>query len=426
MISFFKKRSSLDEAYDHQHKIELLRPLVFIKLFANGLTITFFPQYILKLTLASHMPTSFASVTYVVYQVVFILMLIPGGYFGEVKSIKKLLLITTFIEALVLLGFAFATNVWEFLMLQAIFGCITPISSSADYAYILNYTNQKSRAQGFALYSNSLKGSMIAGIIVGGMLAAIFSPRELFLIATVFVLIGFCYALFLIPRVTLLEDQMLQLRRGAVNFKFVLKGLPKIFTNLSFVNTIFCVGFPLGVLDQGIVLFGLPLLLSYYHFSHAIIGQLLVIVTLGFFISNRFVSKKADQLNIKKGVMVVGLAGVAGALFFLSSLNLLNATHGEMLLFIFGLTVLGLFRGFLVAPASAYISEHAVTEVVGKNVTLSVYRLFQTLGSIVGPMIIMQLFVSSHYHLMSFTVLAATFLVLAVILFFGMVKMPNL
>ncbi len=408
LISLYQRKKISSHVSAAQHQIELFRPLVFIKLFANSLTVVFFPQYLLKLTLHSGMPASFASVIYVIYQLFFVLMLIPGGYFGEVKSIKKILLVTTFIEAFIFMGFVFSTNIWEILVLQALFGCVIPISSSADYAYILNFTSHKDRSFGFALYSNSLKGSVIAGIVIGGMMVGYLGPSHVFLVASGLVFTAFIYLLFFIPNVTLDSGRLIQARKASMSFKFVLKEIPGALRNFDFVKTVFCTGFPLGFLDDGIVLFSLPLLLSYAHFSQAVIGQLLVIVSLGFFLSNKFISKKADKLNSKKKIIMIGLLGISMGLLFISGLKIQPI---GLPLFIIALALLGIFRGFLASPSVSYIAENSTAERLGENVVLSIYRLFQALGSILGPILIMQLLIQYHYSALSYIILAAIFFI---------------
>ncbi len=420
-FSYFISRKKSQVEVTSRHRIELLRLLVFLKLFANCLTVAFFPQYLLKLTIASGMPASFSSIVYTVYQIFFIVMLIPGGYFSEVKSVKKLLIITTLIESVLLAGFALSTNIWEVLILQAVFGCVIPISSSAEYAYVLNYTTEKNRTFGFALYSNSLKASMIAGIAIGSMLVGVVGARSVFSIASIIMFFAFIYVVAMIPRVKFVNSQAVRLRRGLMSFKFVLKEIPKTFKNFDFVKTIFCVGFSLGLLNDGIILFSFPLFLSHYHFSHATIGQLLVIAMLGFFLSNKFISKRVDQTGAKRKTMVYGLLGIGFGLILIACQGLpfikhFHPWHLDLVIFIVGLMLLGIFRGFLVAPSTTYISENPVTQQIGKNVALSVYRLFQTMGSIVGPIMVMFLLTKLHYSLLSYVILAGLFVLFAILM----------
>lgn len=424
IVSYFCTKQNNQPDITNRYHIELLRPLVFIKLFTNCLMATFFPQYLLRLTLSSHMPATFSSIVYVTYQIFFIVMLIPGGYFGEVKSIKKILLVTTMIESILLAGFAYASNIWMILVLQVVFGCVIPISSSAEYAYILGCTHEKNRSFGFALYSNSLQASMIAGFAIGGVLSEFVGARHVFLISSGIMLLAFMYVIFLIPTINLKYISLTQRRRGSMSFRFVLKALPKTFKNLEFIKTIFCVGFPLGLLNDGIILFSLPLLLSHYHFSPATIGQLLVVATLGFFLSNKFISKKADQQTSKRKIMILGLLGIGLGLLLLATIKLpfimkYQTWHLDLVIFVIGLILLGVFRGFLVAPSTAYISENPVTEKIGKNVALSVYRLFQTLGSIVGPIMVMFLLTQLHYSLLSYVILSGFFVLFAVFISIG-------
>ena len=127
------------------HVIEIVRLLTFIKLLATGLSTVFLSQYMLQITLASKMPASLASLLYVFYQIIFILMIIPGGYMVEARRLKFLLMIVIGLEALMFFGFGMATNFWEILLLQIAFGVLGPLSSSTEYAYIFRFSSGKTR-----------------------------------------------------------------------------------------------------------------------------------------------------------------------------------------------------------------------------------------------------------------------------------------
>jgi len=424
LISFRnQKKSTGSLETNNQHVVELIRPLAFVKLFASCLTVSFFPQYLMRLTLLSHMPASFSSMIFSVYQVFFILMIVPSGYLVEFKNLKKILTITTFIECVVLFLFGFVTNVWEILLLQIVIGCIIPLSSSAEYAYIFNFSSDKNRTHSVSLYSNSIKGAMVAGIIIGGLLASHIHVRSVFLISGIIVFFCFLYALVFIPKFTGKKITIANSRIESVGFKFVLKKIPYALQNISFLKTILCVGFSLGILTEGVVYFTLPLVLSRHHVSHTVIAQLLVLFAIGFFVTNRYIAKKSDQLSAERLFLFIGLIGFSLGLFLIAGLDLhlfsqkFHANVG-MILFVIGLIVLGLSRGFLISPAIAYISKSSVTNVIGKNVALSVYRLFEVFGKIIGPILVLQLLIFMHYSSAAFCITAFLFL------FFALIMMP--
>lgn len=386
--------------------IERLRFIVFLKFFSNSLMVSFFPQYIAVLVRASHLPAMVTSFSYILYQICFLLMLLPGGYFGEMRSVKKIVLVVTFIESLLFFGLGLIHTVWLFLLLQLLFGCAIPLSSSAEYAYLLHFSRTQNRAEGFALYANSLKGALIAGAIIGGALAKYFSYQQLFFIAAILVLLDLFFAWFLLPAFKSSKALMQNRRYRHMAFTFVLKKLPALLLKKDFFRMTLGVGFAIGLIDDGVVLFSLPLLLSYYHVAHAVIAQLLVLVSIGFFMSNRIISRRADQLKNRRRFVQIGFFGLTAALLLFALSKQFSSIHGWLFTLSAALLLLGLFRGFVVGPASALIVEHEVGSELGKNVVLSLFRVCQMIGSIVGPVLLMMLFENLHYHMSVYAVIA--------------------
>jgi predicted MFS family arabinose efflux permease len=388
------------------HAIELVRPLIFIKLFANCLSVVFFPQFLLKITIASGMPQSAASLLYATYQIIFILMIIPGGFLVEVKNLKRLLIITTFFESLVFLGLAFAYLFWQILLLQAAFGLLIPISSATEYAYIFKLSSKKERAHAIALYSNTLRGAMIAGIFTGGMLVNHLGIRGIFLTASCIVFLSIFYITLLVPKIKPKYDiRIKKIPVQQFTFKFVLKNSPLVLKNLNLLKTILLVGLPFGLFEEGIILFSLPLILSHYQISHDQIGQLLVLFSIGFFITNKYIAKKTDKLLAETYFIFFGLLGIA--------LSLLLISHFNLKIYIIGIFLFGIFRGFIFSPTISYVSKTAVAESLGKNVTYSFYKLAETLGRIIGPILIMQLLLFFNYSSISYAIMGALFTLIA-------------
>jgi MFS family permease len=409
MVARNARRVSSEKNLLH-YKIEKLRLLVFIKVFANCLTVVFFPSYLLRLTVLAHAPETLASFAYVMYQLFFILMLIPGGYLSEVKSSKRLLLIATFAEGIIFLMFGLTSNLWIAFGLQIIFGCVVPLSSSAEYAYLFSVSPPEERNVSLASYANSLKGASIAGILAGGLLASRIGGKNVFFVSSLLMGLATLYALWIIPTMEMPKN-IVNARRGSSGFQFMIRQLPTIFKHPEFLKTIFCVGLPLGLLDDGIILFSMPLLLSYYHYSHEHIAQLLVLVSLGFFIFNKSISFQADQQKKEKPILILGLLGMAASLALFAFSSFLGIFAMATSLFL-----IGIFRGFLVAPGIAYLSQTPIAQELGKNVSLSVYRLVQTAGSIIGPILMMSLLTSFHYHSGLYFCLTGLFILFAIIL----------
>jgi len=187
----------------------------------------------------------------------------------------------------------------------------------------------------------------------------------------------------------------------------VLKKLPLALKNIDLLKTILLVGLPFGLFEEGIILFSLPLILSHYQISHDKIGQLLVLFSIGFFITNKYIAKKADKLLSETYFIFFGLLGIALSLLLISYFNLK--------IYIIGIFLLGIFRGLIFSPAISHVSKTSVAESLGKNVTFSFYKLFETFGRIIGPILLMQLLLFFNYSSISYAIMGLLFIVIALL-----------
>lgn len=411
-VSWYKNAScirgkALGKQKIAMHAIELLRPWVFLKLFATSITIVFLSRYMLEVTLFSHMPASVAGWLYALYQIVFILMLIPGGYLVEVKCLKFLLILTTAAEAIIYLLLAFASHFWHILILQILFGISVPLCSATVYAYIFKLSFKRNRGQALALYSNTLKGAAIVGIFTGGMLLPHLGMRHMFIISSILDLLAVIYAVVLIPKVKRSKNfvKVRNITLGKIDFKYVLKTIPMALKNINFLKIIFFVGLPLGIMEEGVILFSMPIILPHYHIAPEAIGKLLVLFSLGFFLTNKYISKKADKNQNETKFLAIGLLGLTCSIFMIAGLTW---SIGAIII---ALILLGVFRGFIFSPAISYVSKSPITESLGKNVPTAIYNLFETFGRIIGPIVLMELLVWSNYTAGAFIVLGVVFAV---------------
>jgi MFS family permease len=393
-----------------QHNIELLRFLVFLKVFANGLSIVFMAKYMLSATLNSGLSAFWASVLYSCYQIFFVLTVIPSGYFVEHRDLKKVLVMVIFLEALAFLGLGMVGNFWWMLLFQAAFGLLVPISSSIEYAYIFRFSSHTNRGQMLAAYNNTLKGAMIAGTACGGILSSWFDVAALLKLAAVLNVGAALYCLAALPRVRCRCTAAIQrLSFCALSIRGILKNLPKILSNLRLAKLFFLIAVPLGLLEDGIILFGMPLFLANNGATNFNISYFLVLFAVGFFCSSRYIARKTDILRREGLFMFFGLLGLAIGLVMIF---VIRESGFPVYWCGFGLFLVGFSRGVLIAPVISHLTKNGLTGVLGKNVVMAHYRLFENMGRILGPMLVMQIFTFTGYVHWIFLFSGLTFLVI--------------
>lgn len=417
LIVVFQKQkgTNITTKIEKLYNVELIRPLIFVKYFATCFTIPFLSQYILNITLSAGFSNQTASFAYVIYQIFFMLMIVPSGYIMEFGRIKRILFIFFLLEAIIYFILGVTHSFWVILAMQIMFGIIIPFSSSAEYAYILAYSTQQNRCEALALYSNTTKGAMISGIFLGGVLASSIGPAHTLIISGLLITACLFYIVFVLPKVDCklidcgVVNQEVRSKSTPI-LRLNLKKLLLIVKNMDFVKTILLVAFPIGILRDGIFLFSLPIILAYKHIPHEIVGQIMVLFSIGFFITNKYISKKADLSKNESYYLFLGLMGSALALFIIAGLD----NKGIYLLSI-GLLILGFFRGFLLSPSMSFISKGSSSSIIGKNVSISIFRLFQVLGQIAGPILVAFLLSYTHHSSFMFAIIGGLCLGFAVL-----------
>ena len=219
--------------------IEKLRFMIFVKFFSNCLTVSFLSQYILHLAQLAGAKANLASLAYVIYTLIFALMIVPGGYLVEVKNVKLTLVVMLALEAVVFFVLGVTHCFWLIFIIQALFGMIIPVSSSAEYAYLFVFSSEQNRSHTLALYNNTVKGAMISGVFLGGLILPYLHEQGVFLLACTLVLFCAVYAGLFIPKIDIDEKKRQTLSRRFLkkaHFKEVFKHIPIIINLLGFEN----------------------------------------------------------------------------------------------------------------------------------------------------------------------------------------------
>ncbi len=421
--TLLKTNNLISSKAESLFRVELIRPLIFIKYFAACLAIPFLSQYILNAALKFGLSSEIASIAYVSYQVIFMLMIVPSGYIMEIGSIKRLLLITFALEALIYITLGLTSNFWIIFCMQIMFGIVIPLSSSAEYAYIIAFSANDNRSEMLALYSNTTKGAMISGIFLGGILASRIGEHHTLLLSGILISTCLLYIIFLISNIDCKAINCGTIQKEIKeksNISLHFKDLIVILKDYNFLKIILFVAFPIGILRDGIFLYSLPIILTRNHIAHSVIGKIMVLFSIGFFMTNKFISKKADQAKTESSFLFFGLIGSAFALFLISGLNLTHLfgieNHQLGLYFLsIGLLVLGLFRGFLLSPSMGSISKSKTASIIGKNVAISIYRLCEVSGKIIGPILIALLLAYSNFSSITFMIIGGLIFVFALL-----------
>jgi len=395
-------------------QVEILRSSAFFKLLVNFLTMVFLAPFFLKITLLSNLKPIYASILYVIYILSTMITIIPSGIFVEIKNLKIILVVTSIIESLIYFGFSFATSFWQLLILQILFGILRSISSASEYAYLFRISNTVRKTHSsISLYTVSITGAVIAGSYFSGALVGNFGLRTCFFISGVCLVFISIFIMMFLKNIKLNENRLEKLNK--ISVKFISKTASYIFKDKELMHLIFFIAIPLGVIEDGVIMFSLPIVLLSYLHNH-MVAKLISIMAVGFLGTNYILSKWIKLYSVDRvySTKYISFAFMCLSMSIILIAFIENKEFGLCVVF-FALFLIGVFKGFIVAPLISTIAYTKTANVFGKNIAMSVYKFAHNFGKILGPILCINLFVFVHYSATLYIFISIFFTILALI-----------
>ena len=114
---------------------------------------------------------------YILYNIVYMAFSVPIGQLSDRLGRKPIIVASFFLYALVVLGFIFASNLWQVALLFAIYGLFVTTDESVNKAYISDMVGSKSRGIALGAYNSAVGAAYLpASVIFGALWAAFGAP----------------------------------------------------------------------------------------------------------------------------------------------------------------------------------------------------------------------------------------------------------
>lgn len=110
---------------------------------------------------------------YLLYNIVYAMASVPAGILADRLGRKNVIVLSFAFYAVIVAGFAFAVELWQFALLFALYGIFVSTDESVNKAYISQITKDKTRAMALGAYNSAvgaayLPASAIAGAVWAG------------------------------------------------------------------------------------------------------------------------------------------------------------------------------------------------------------------------------------------------------------------
>jgi DHA1 family arabinose polymer transporter-like MFS transporter len=373
--------------------LELVLPLLFLVIFAEGLLVSFLPLFLKGIVEQAHLDQSMTSFIFSAYFAAFWLSLLPARFLAKHGSLKALLVGGALLTASGYFGLAFYSEYLYLIISRGLSGLGQGIIFSALLTvYSQKYsTGEKDVKFNFTFWGYT--GGMLLGTAFGALLTSYLGFHEIFIIAAGIGSLVFVYGLLFIPKMEKQEALPVS------SFKNVLSTLG----DGEFFKSFFFMGMIGRAIISGVICFSLPFLLK-DKFSQVEIGQIIIVYFAFLFLSSLCFSKAIAGSKRIRAILFLAsqLAGLAlyvlGFMNWESLARLLPLPYDQTIFIIASLGLLGFAHGLLYIPASRHVLQTRSSSLWSESSLYSAYHFLESIGLLAGPLLMAQLLIYLDFN----------------------------
>ncbi len=171
---FWKSIASLDDKFKSYMKISVIFSIAYFS----------FALLILRANEAK-ISTEAILGFYLLYNIVYAASSVPAGMLADKVGRKPVIVASFLFYALIVAGFGFAAEPWQFALLFALYGIFVSTDESVNKAYISEMTNEKNRGMALGAYSSAVGAAYLPASAIAGALWAGFGAPAAFGLAAI-------------------------------------------------------------------------------------------------------------------------------------------------------------------------------------------------------------------------------------------------
>ncbi len=392
------RQRDLGEDKEKGRLLEFIKPLFFLGVFAEALYASFLPQYFEQIATQYALGPNGASFLFTAFFVAYALILLPAANYCQKHGEKALIIWSVIVFGLSSIAMAACSNYLLVAVLRLLAGLCQGALFIAVQSYLLRAGPEHRRTQSMAILIIQYNGGRIAGTAIGALAVSYFDASGVFLAGGVLSVLLCFYALKFVPRLEGVGPVLSQAEPEAAPGGSFFGKLKQALKDPEHVKTTFLIGINAKLVMIGVVGFALPLIMERNAFSKEDIGLVLMLYSAGVLISSVYSSKFVDRTGNSKKILFRGNQGSGFGLICIGIIGLpfIPALSANLLV-IAGTFILGLSHGFIAAPIMTHIAETLTSRRIGRGPSVSIFRVFERAGNILGPLLVGQLLVMSHY-----------------------------
>jgi predicted MFS family arabinose efflux permease len=354
-----------------------IRTPLFLLIFAESLSLSFFPLFVNELYLANSLISKelVIGLPISIFMLFWALSLPSAGIWSDRIGRRKPFLIGVMLTALGLILTGLSRTVYDLLLWRAITAVGYGIVYITTQGYITDNTTAANRTTGMAMFLSGFFAGSLSGTAIGGILADRIGYRPTMFLSAGLALFS---AIFVY---NYLHDHKKEIKEKR---KLTFEDFKILFRNRQFIIIVFFMAIPSKICLTGFLYYAGPLYLKYLGNNQSTIGRILMTYGLMMILVSPLTGKLADRLGTQSRKYFIILSGLISSLGLLIMLWQVN-TFGVLL----GTILIGLAHSVGVASQLSLVSEScsAESEKMGPGTVIAIFRLVERLGNISGPLI---------------------------------------
>lgn len=354
----------------------LIRLPLFLFVFAEELSRSFFPLYVRQLHAAGGGwldPSLAVSLPISLFMLCAAIATPTSGAWTDRFGSRTVFLIGAGLSTAGLVGTALAGSFIELLIWRGLGAIGYGMVFIASQSFVLHNTGPENRAKGIAIYVGAITAADICGPAIGGVLSDRFGAMSTFLIGAGLILVA-CLIIW-----RQLRDETPREARPPLKFAYFVE----LARNPGFMVLLICMAMPAKLILTGFLFYLVPQFSAEMGNNQASTGRIIMLYGLMSLLGTPLAAFLADKM--KRAVLQVGLGGMlagtgAAALWF----------GVDTWMLILAVVALGLGQSIAISPQLALVPVVAKQEVekIGLTTVVGVYRICERLGGVLGPFVV--------------------------------------
>ena len=356
--------------------LDAVRAPLFVFILAEEMSRAFLPIYIKTLAtpVAGLSLDTVIGLPITVFMLAIALVTPWAGRLTDRIGARRTFLIGVLPAAVGFVGTAFAVSLYDLLLWRTLCGIGYAIVYIACQGHIARHSGVQHRARGMAIFMGAVFAAGVVGPALGGILVDQTGYTTTFLVSAALVLLSALTLLWLLDSEAMSET--------AVRPRLRLADLRLLAANPRFLALTFLVAIPGKIALTGFLFYLAPLYLHELGNTSAEIGRIMMLYGVATTFLTPGVAQLADRTG-RPGLLVV-LGGLVAGLGLLAPLF-----QADTRMVLVCVLFLGIGHALSIAPQLALVPVFCAREsqLLGSTTVLSIYRLLERSGNIVGPLV---------------------------------------